>query len=292
MVTKDCFDEGDLRHFEPDGKVGLLATVGPDGLPHVTLITAMQATDTRHLIFGQFCDGRGKRYAEERRRVGFLFLSLDKRYWRGTADWTGKARSGPEHELMNKKPMWRYNTYFGIHTVHYLDLATTTAAASVDMGAVVAGAAKAVVAGRRAAASLGPEPHPGAMNPWTRGLVSRLGNLKFVSWIGDDGYPRIAPQLAASCLGGGRVYLPGTEHGDELAGIPDGAPVALFAMALSMEDVLVRGRFRRTGGRPGGQRPEGRASGCIDVDWVYNSMPPVAERIYPPVRLAEKVTAF
>ena len=44
-----------------------------------------------------------------------------------------------------------YYAYFGIHTVHYLDLATTTAAASVDMGAVVAGAAKAAVSGGRAA---------------------------------------------------------------------------------------------------------------------------------------------
>jgi len=284
MRVKDSFDESDLPNFEPDGKVGLVATVDPDGLPHITLITAMQATDVRHLVFGQFCEGRGKRYAEERRRVGFLFLSMDRRVWRGTALWTGKAGTGPEHELMNKKPMWRYNSYFGIHTVHYLDLVSTTAAEPLAMGAIIAGTAKAVFARGALESRLGPAPHPDAMNPWTQGFISRIGNLKFAAYIGPDGYPRIVPQLAATCVGPGRVYLPGTEHPDELARIPDRASVALFTMALSMEDVLVRGVFRRP--------VPGRAGACIDVDWVYNSMPPVAERIYPPRRLTAKVEAF
>ncbi|MBU0927271.1 MAG: pyridoxamine 5'-phosphate oxidase family protein [Spirochaetes bacterium] len=281
MTMKDRFDEGDLPNFEPDGKVGLMATVDPDGLPHITLITAMQALDTRRLVFGQFCEGRGKRYAEERRKVGFLFLSLDRRVWRGTASWTGKSDSGPEHAMMNKKPMWRYNSYFGIHTVHYLDVVSASGAEPIAMGRVVAGFAKGALAKAAIGPRLGPAPHPGAMNPWTSAFVSRPGNLKFAAYVGADGYPRVVPQLAASCSGGGRAYLPGTEYPEEVAGIPDGSSVALFAMALSMEDVLVRGRFRKAG-----------SGGFVDVDWVYNSMPPVAERIYPPLRLSEKVTAF
>ena len=27
-----------------------------------------------------------------------------------------------EHAQYNQRPMWRYNAYFGIHTVHHLDL--------------------------------------------------------------------------------------------------------------------------------------------------------------------------
>ncbi len=32
-----------MKQFEPEAKVGLIATVNPEGLPHITLITALQA---------------------------------------------------------------------------------------------------------------------------------------------------------------------------------------------------------------------------------------------------------
>lgn len=276
-MMMERFDELDLVNFEPDGKVGLIASVDADGLPHVTLITAMQALDPAHLAFGQFCEGRGKRHIQLRPKVGFAFMSLDKRAWRGTATWTRKADSGPEYELFNKKPMWRYNSYFGMHTIHYLDVESASMAEPIRMGAVVAGALKAAVAG----SALRARPALDAMNPWTQGLISALGNLKFAAYVEADGFPRLIPQLAAVAVGPGLVYLPGTEYKAELAAVPDGAVVALYAMSLSMETVLVRGRFSRLG-----------AGGVIEIDWVYNSMPPVAERIYPPVDLAAKVTAF
>ena len=35
--------EPDVEAFETEAKVGLLATLGPEGLPHLTLITTLQA---------------------------------------------------------------------------------------------------------------------------------------------------------------------------------------------------------------------------------------------------------
>jgi hypothetical protein len=122
---------------------------------------------------------------------------------------------------------------------------------------------------------------PEVMNPWTTAFIGKPGNLKFLAWIGEDGFPRIIPQLGAVTLKSREIYIPGVEYREEFRQIPDGANVALFAMALTMEDVLVRGTFRRRG-----------AGGRLSVDWVYNSMPPVAEQIYPPVNLAAKVVEF
>ncbi len=290
----DQFEREDLKFFEPDGKVGLLATLDPEGLPHVTLLTAMQAKDERHLVFGQFCEGRGKRFAEDRKKTGFLLMTLDRRLWRGTALWTGKAQSGPEHEILNRKPMWRYNSYFGIHTVHYLDLVSVTPGEDLPMAAVIRGVVSASIArrfGRNRAPGTelgggadpgrGTELGVGPLNPWTRAFISRTGNLKFAAYVGGDGFPRIVPQFAASCLDDRRVLLPGAEYPEDLARIPRGAAVALFTLSLDMEDVLVRGRWE-----------PGRRGGVILVDWVYNSMPPVAEQIYPPVDLARKIEAF
>jgi hypothetical protein len=47
-----------------------------------------------------------------------------------------------------------------------------------------------------------------------------------------------------------------------------------------MEDVLVRGRWR------GLRRFAGIRAGAVEVDWLYNSMPPVPGQVYPPVELA------
>jgi len=276
-MDKPCFDKGDLPFFEPDGKVGLLAVKDPDGLPHISLITAMQGCGTDRLIFGQFCEGRSKRYLQERPEAGFLIMTLDRKLWTGKAIWKEKQNSGPEHQMMNQKPMWRYNAYFGIHTVHYLDLVSVSPKSQLPLVSVAAGIATGLL--HRAVAPA----HTGApvMNRWTESFIARAGNLKFLAWIDRDGFPRIVPQLGAVSLNSGSILVPGLEFSGALAGIPDGAPVALFAMALSMEDVLVRGVWHRK-----------KRGGRLELDWVYNSMPPVAAQIYPPLALNKKVTVF
>lgn len=277
MELHDTFLESDLPHFEPDGKVGLLATVNDEGLPHMTLITAMRAPDTRHLTFGQFCEGTGKDYAEQHKKTGFLLMSLDKILWSGKAVWTGKTIAGPENDIYNSKPMWRYNSYFGIHTVHYLDLVGTTRAQQLPMGKIVFGVMKAaLLKGRHGRGGSDP-----VMNRWTREFISKTGNLKFLSYVADDGFPVILPCLSAAAADTERIYIPGTEYRRDTADVPDGATVCMFAMSLNMEDVVVRGTFRRAG-----------TGGVLTVDWVYNSMPPVAKQIYPPVPANAKVEVF
>ena len=277
MELHSTFLESDPPNFEPDGKVGLLATISEEGFPHLTLITAMRAPDIGHLTFGQFSEGRGKENAEARKNCGFLLMSLSRKLWRGRALWTGKSIAGPENDIYNAKPMWRYNSYFGIHTVHYLDLVGTTRPVKLPMGKILAGAIKAaLLKGRYRSSS-----DRGAMNPWTRRFIGKMGNLKFLSYIDDDGFPRIIPALSATVTDSSIIYIPGTEFPRDLSRIPDRTTVSLFTMSLDMEDVLVRGTFRRTG-----------AGGTISVEWVYNSMPPVAKQIYPPVRSNVKVEQF
>jgi len=70
-----------------------------------------------------------------------------------------------------------------------------------------------------------------------------------------------------------------------LALLPAGVPLAVFSMALTMEDVLLRGTYL------GIRRLGGVRVGLVQVDWVYNPMPPVPGQIYPPVQL-KPVVAF
>jgi len=52
---------------------------------------------------------------------------------------------------------------------------------------------------------------------------------------------------------------------------------------MDMEDILIRGTFTGTG------RYCGIKLGTIDIEWVYNSMPPKAGQIYPEVQLKQVV---
>ena len=51
--------------------------------------------------------------------------------------------------------------------------------------------------------------------------------------------------------------------------------MAVFGLTMKMEDVLIRGVFR------GFKRTMGLRLGTVDIQWVYNSMPPAHGQIYP-----------
>jgi hypothetical protein len=260
-----------ISAFEATAKIGLLATIDPQGLPHLSLITSIQARNPSELMYGQFSEGRSKTHVKGDPRVGFLVMNLEKKLWRGKARWTGEAKSGDDYEMYNRKPMFRYNSYFGIHTVHYLDLVQISgkeslSAPGIAAGSLVTGLARRLAAEKRAATIL---------KPWAENLVNGLGTLKFLSYLGGDGYPAIVPVVPCQAAGSTRLVFAPTVHRAELADIPASATVAVFALNLQMESVLIRGRFR------GYRRYAGLRAGTIDIDWVYNSMPPMQGQIYP-----------
>jgi hypothetical protein len=281
-MSKDkrtSFSAEDIQALQPAMKIGLLATVNPQGLPHLTLISSLRANTPRQLTFGQFIEGTSKGFVRENPRVGFLIMTLDRNMWRGKATFTHTARQGPEFELYNNQPMFRYNAYFGVHTVYYLDLVEHTGRQALPMGRVVAAAVQTM-----AARTL----HRGAgeaMNLWTQGLLNKLGNLKFLAHVDGDGYPRVVPVIQAQAAGAGEMIFATSVYAEDLRAIPKGAPTALLGMSLQMEDVLLRGEYQ------GLRRVAGQQCGIMQVDWVYNPMPPTPQQIYPPVPL-EPVTTW
>ena len=259
------FSEQDIASLRPEMKVGLLATINHEGLPHITLLSSLQAVSPTRLTFGQFIEGLSKSFVRENPRTGFLVMTLQREVWRGKARFSHTAQRGPEFDDYNRVPMFRYNAYLGIHTVYYLDLVEQGGREGLPMGSIVS-AALATSAARLFSRHAGGE---NALNPWTRRLFNGMGNPKFISWLGTDGYPRIVPVFQAQAAAAGRIIFSIRAYGDELEAIPRGAPVAAFGMTLSMEDVLARGTFR------GIRRIGPSRCGILDVDWVYNPMPPL-----------------
>ena len=111
------FSEQDIEDQRLELKVGILGTVNPEGLPHLTMISTLQACSPTQLVWGQFTEGLSKSYIRDNPRAGFLVMTLDKKLWRGKATFSHIDRSGKEYDWYNNLPMFRYNAYFGIHTV-------------------------------------------------------------------------------------------------------------------------------------------------------------------------------
>ena len=280
-TTYAAFSDADMRSFEPAMKIGLLATVNPDGLPHITLISSIMAASATQIVWGQFTEGLSKDFIFKNPKTGFMVMSLDKSLWRGKAVFTHTAREGKDYEFYNNTPMFRYNAYFGVHTVYYMDLVSHTGKEALPMGQIIWAAVLSMIARR-----LGRKPGQAqALNLWTRTFLNKLDNLKFLAYVGEDGFPWIIPAIQAQSLDGQHVLFSSAVYGEELERIPPGSSLAVFGMALTMEDVLARGVYQ------GLQRVGGIRCGVLKVDWVYNPMPPAPGQIYPSVPL-EAVRQF
>ena len=273
-------NEKDALIMCADSKIGLLATVDETGSPHISFFSSLQPLGFDHLTFGQFCEGLSKKFMVERKQVGFLIFSPEMEIWRGRALYEHSAKSGPDYEIYNKKPMFRYNSYFGIGIVHYFKLVDLTDKEILSKGGIIGGALKTRLAVPFAAAS-----DNGALNDISRGLFGQIDGLKFISYLDNEGYPCLIPVIQAANAGRDRIIFSMTPYREELLKIPEGVEVAVLFVNLKMESVLVKGTYQCAGNA---LLPYGR----VDIKRIYNSMPPQPQYIYPKPLEYRKVVEF
>lgn len=270
------FNEKDIKDLDVELKIGVLGTVNPDGEPHLTMLSSLRPYAADKLVWGQFTEGLSKGFIKDNPKTGFLMMSLDKELWYGKAHFTHSAKDGPEIQNYNNLPMFRYNAYFGVHTAYYMDLVSNTGRQALPMKAVIFAAVKTMIARFLAKKKRNPE----VLNNWVQALFNKVDNLKFLSYIDEDGYPVVLPVVQTQALDENRICFALGAYTEELRKIPAGARLAVFAMSFDMEDVLLRGTYG------GIQRLGGLNCGLVEIDWVYNAMPPKPQQIYPPIKVA------
>ncbi|MDP3130814.1 MAG: hypothetical protein Q8N15_05770, partial [Bacillota bacterium] len=136
-------------------------------------------------------------------------------------------------------------------------------------GTIVKNAIKVLLAKRRFA----DKTRRDVMKPWAEGFIGKLDTLKFLSYVGDDGYPQILPVIQAQSAGSSRILLKNDPYGDWMTPIKKGMKIAILAFSMTMETVLVKGTFSGF---------DAKGYGTLDIERVYNSMPPVHGYVYPP----------
>ena len=281
MSEQTIFPEKDIPLTKPAETVGIAATVNDRGEPHISLLTSLQTVTPSIITAGEFCKGISKENMEKNRKTGFLIMTLDRKFWTGTALWYEKKSKGEVYEEYNRLPMFRYNSYFGINTVHFLKLRSVTSGSKLPMGRIIFS----VLRTKALSVFTGSKQNIRILNPFSKKLINGMGSLNFLSFLDNEGYPRVVPVIQAVSVRSNALVFTASPFSRELEGLKEGSSAAMLSMNLKMESVLVRGTF--SGFRP---TPFGRR-GRIELNWVYNSMPPVHRQIWPETEL-EAVREF
>lgn len=260
-----------IRSFDSTYKIALLASVDDENCPHLTMLSSLQASSPTQLVMGQFTEGLSKKFITRRPEIGFLFMSLDKRVWTGTARWTHQRNEGDEYDMYNKKPLFRYNTYFGIHTVHYFDLIEISEGEDLRMGSIIFRAVLNLMSKQKYKNSRASR----ILKPWAENLMKGMQTLKFLSWIADDGIPRILPVIEAQAADSRTIAVPAKPYAYKAMSLVKGSPAAIIGLNLEMVGTLVKGTFC------GFKKTLSGKQGWLEIEKVYNTLPPKAGYIYP-----------
>ena len=119
----DKIKSEDMKKFETSYKIGLVATVEENGDPQLSLLSTLMAKSDSQMMLGKFIHGESKENILRDPKVGFLIMSLEKEFWTGKMTYTDMLTNGEDYEMYNHQPLYRYNSYFGIDSVYYFDLA-------------------------------------------------------------------------------------------------------------------------------------------------------------------------
>ena len=110
---------------------------------------------------------------------------------------------------------------------------------------------------------------------------------KFLCYIDpDDGYPILIPCFQMRAPDPSRLVFTLSQFKEDLLQIPKESHVAAFAMNFETMSNLVNGTFM------GFQKFRGIKYGTIEIDEVYNTMPPLPGVIYPQLQMRPKVMVF
>lgn len=256
----DRINTEDMKKFEATYKIGLVATLENSGEPHISLLSTIMAKSDTEMMLGKFIVGESKENLLRDPKAGFLIMSLEKEFWTGKMTYTHLLTNGEDYDLYNRQPLYRYNSYFGIDSVYYFDLAGISERKELDMAGVVANSLRVMLVRGRYKQNTS----QGAMKHWALELMRNIGTLSFLSYVDKDGYPVIIPCIQLQAADADTLVLSNAPYKAELSEIPEGARVAVFGVNLKFESVLLKGVF--SGFK--------RGIATVKIDRVYNSMPP------------------
>lgn len=265
----------------PEIMAKIVGTIDSSGDPHITLISSNKAVNEETVKWGQFAEGLSKKNILDNPKQGLLFMTAETpfKFLQIKADYDFCSIEAEDAADFNQTDLMRYNVYMRVYKTYF----SKVKAASVIQDIKLFGIIKGIIANLF-----------GKRKYKTGKLEERLPKFgmelfngpifpKFIAYLDPkDSYPVIIPCFQARAIENKTIIFTLSQFKDDLRNIPEKAKVAVFVMDFEMESLLVKGTFQGFSG----------TRGIIDIEKVYNSMPPRQGYIYPEKEFRQKVTNF
>lgn len=255
--------------FAEDMAAKFLATVDPEGRVNVALIVTLQPPpDGRRdrLIFGDFLMWQSKVNLDHDPRVAAAVVTAKLKMATLTGDFRGFEKTGPYKEAVDGSSFMRYNAYSGVRAAGVIDVREASPARSASMLAVPLDFIRARLH----------RPGPDGDGVTVPGMVKekfiKLTSVKALAVMGEDGYPRIHPVMAAAPAGDGAFALQITGYNRELKEVRVPCQAALCVLTFDVKSYKVKGELA----------PLSSNALLFKVREVYNAMPPLAGDLIAP----------
>ena len=281
--TKDGMELSDLE-------VGLklLATIDPRGWPHITMISFNRAKTPEQVVWGEFTVGTSKRNVLQNPKQGAFYMNavIPFKFLQAKITFDHRVKGGEDCEYFSRGQMLRYNTYMNVEKAYYNSVKAATPVIDLKILPIAKGLILNLFAKNKAKDPNAEEKLP----KLAYDLYNNPFNPKFISFLDpDDGYPLIIPCFQLRAPDRSKLIFPYSQFKEELELLKEGAHVSTFAVIaeeIELISMVIQGTFT------GMQKFGNVKCGVIQIDEVYNSMPPLSGVIYPKLKTRPKVTNF
>ncbi|MFW9819222.1 MAG: hypothetical protein ACFFE5_06390 [Candidatus Thorarchaeota archaeon] len=277
-------EEG-IEFTQPGMMLKLLGTIDERSWPHITFIAMNRIISEEKVVWGAFTEGTSKKNVKKNPKQGVLYMTADMpfKFLQLKIDFTHTATEGEELEFFNNSDLFRYFTYYRVHTAYYNNVVASTPIRDLSLFGIVKGIIKNVIGKGGAITKLKEK----RLNVIGYDLFTATIGIRAIGYVDpSDGYPIIIPCIQLQAADHNRLVFPPSVLREDLYNIPINAKVAVFGMNFDFASQVVKGTFT------GFQKYRGIKFGVIEIEEIYNSSPLVVGKIYPEIETLPKVTKF
>ncbi|MFW9969372.1 MAG: hypothetical protein ACFFDF_04165 [Candidatus Odinarchaeota archaeon] len=274
-----------IKFTQPGMMLKLIGTIDKRGWPHITFIAMNRIINKSQIVWGAFTEGTSKKYVKENPKQGILYMTanIPFKFLQVKADFSHTTKEGEDLEFFNSSDLFRYFTYYRVHTAYYNNIISVSAVRNLSLFGIVKGIIK-IIMGKRGARTKLKEKR---LNVIGYDLFTATIGIRAIGYIDpSDGYPIIIPCIQLQAADHNRLIFPPSVLKGDLYKIPIDTKVAVFGMNFDFASQVVKGTFT------GFKKFKGIKFGVIDIEEIYNSSPLVVGKIYPEIETLPKVTKF
>ena len=261
-----ALSEKGFKFLKTSGAVKFFATIGEDGWPNVVPLLSATPWDRETVCFVRFMIWKTRKNLEDRKKVAVCGLGLLSAL-EVLGEFTGFETSGDKLDFFNSQAMYRYNAYFGAGQVGVIKVVE-------EKEWHKASAWRALQAKMLSNAEISGNHEPLVMPAPVYEKFRRLLGAKFLSWIDDAGWPRLAPAPGAFPISASKIGVAGFK--DLFSKFETGKLISLSVLSTEPSSFQVKGKFA------GMENKSGTSFALIDLEKSFSCAPPLpGEQIYP-----------